>query len=128
MTSALAIHALSFQQVLCRGVFDLIHDPSHPCGYSMAKLLKQKLIWHSISNNMESWARSCIHCQSREVTRHTDSNITDSHPLSHQFAHILVDIISPLPSSESSQYLFTTIDRPTCWFEAVLKLEVSSSS
>ena len=115
---------------LHKRVCDLIHDLSHPSGHSTAKLLKQKFMWHGISSDAKcwAWARACIPCQSGKVTRHTELGIDDFHPPSRRFGHIHVDIVGPLPPSEGSQYLFTTIDRSTCWFEAVLISEASSST
>ena len=61
VTLALAAHALSFQHV-STDVFDLTHGLSYPSRHSMAKLLKQKFIWHSISSNTKCWARASISC------------------------------------------------------------------
>ena len=114
------------QHPIAQRVFDLIHGLFHPSGLSTAKLLKQKF-WHDMSDDTKQYARTCIPCQSNKVTRHTKSGISDFYT-PRRFGHIHMDIASPLLPSEGSRYLFITIDRSACRFEAVPMAEASSSS
>ena len=95
--------------VLCRCVFEMLHSLAHPFGHSAAKLMKQKFIWHDISDDARHQVRACIPCQTSNVTSHTESWFGQFHQPSCWFDLIHVDIIGPLPPSEGASYLFTII-------------------
>ncbi|KFD66796.1 hypothetical protein M514_20940 [Trichuris suis] len=70
-----------------------------------------------MQRDIAQWARSCVHCQQAKVHRHTKS-APKKFPLpSARFDHVHVDIVGPLPLSDSCKYLLTAVDRFTRWPE-----------
>jgi cleavage and polyadenylation specificity factor subunit 1 len=102
-----------------RRVFDLIHGISHPGIRTTQKLISSKFVWHSMSRDVRSWARSCMPCQRSKTTRHQNTGIGQFPLPRRRFGHIHVDIVGPLCSSQGQRYLFTIIDRSTRWLEAI---------
>ncbi|KAK3893660.1 hypothetical protein Pcinc_002532 [Petrolisthes cinctipes] len=113
---------------LRRHVFNLIHGLSHPSRRATTRLLTQKFIWHKISRDAGNWVRSCVPCQKSKVHRHTETSPGAFHQPQRRFAHIHVDVVGPLPSSDGHRYLFTIIDRSTRWPEAIPMANAKSTS
>ena len=111
-----------------RQVFDAVHGLAHPSRRSTARLMKEKFIWDSISKDAKNWTRACISCQRAKIHRHTESGIGSFPQPNRRFGHIHVDIVGPLPPSQSFKYLFTIIDRSTRWPEAVPMVDASTES
>ena len=78
--------------------------------------MRSKFIWHGINKDDHRWARCCVDCQT--VGRHTDTETGDFPQPSRRFGHH-VDVVGPLPPSDSFHYLFTATDRSTRWPEAI---------
>ena len=109
-------------------IFNLIHGLNHPSIRSSVRLITEKFVWHGISRDIRSWARSCDKCQRSKTHRHVESGIGNYATPRRRFCHIHVDVVGPLPISEGYRYLFTIIDRSTRWPEAVPLVEANAAS
>ena len=103
----------------CRTIFDSLHSLFHPGIRATQKLITACYVWPNINSDIRKWARSCLQCQCSKVHRHTVSPFsTFANPDAH-FDHIHIDLVGPLPPSQSYRYLLTYIDRFTRWPEAI---------
>ena len=86
---------------------------------STQKLITACYVWPNINSDVRKWARSCLQCQHSKVHRHTVSPFsTFANPYAH-FDHIHIDLVGPLPPSQSYRYLLTCVDCFTRWPEAI---------
>ena len=111
-----------------RQVFDAVHGLAHPSRRSTAKLMKEKFIWDSISRDAKNWTRACLSCQRSKIHRHTETGVGSFPQPNRRFGHIHVDIVGPLPPSQTFKYLFTIVDRSTRWPEAIPMINASTES
>ncbi|GFX30146.1 retrovirus-related Pol polyprotein from transposon opus [Trichonephila clavipes] len=56
-------------------MFQLIHGLAHPGIKSTVKLMTEKYVWSDIKKQVREWAKACIRCQKRKVSRHTKSKL-----------------------------------------------------
>ena len=113
---------------LRKKIFEMIHGLTHPSIRSSVRLITEKFVWHGISRDIRSWARTCDKCQRSKIHRHVESGIGSYATPRRRFCHIHVDIVGPLPVSNGYRYLFTIIDRSTRWPEAVPLEEANAAS
>ena len=66
-----------------------------------------------------NWCRTCHPCQSSKVQQHVHVPLQPRTLPDQCFGSFHVDIVGPLPESESMTYLFTIVDRYTRWAEAI---------
>ena len=69
--------------------------------------------------NIKAMVRSCHKCQKAKVAKHTKSPIGTFALPDARFAHIHIDFIGPLPSSNGNRFSMTIIDRFTRWPEVI---------
>jgi hypothetical protein len=96
---------------LRRQVFEHLHEAAHPGRRATLHLISYR--------DVTAWAKTCLSCQRAKVHRHVQ--VPPQHipvPTRH-FSHIHVDLVGPLPASKGYTYLFTIIDRPSRWPEAI---------
>ena len=72
-----------------------------------------------MKTDVRNWCRTCHHCQSSKVQRHVHAPLQPRTLPDRRFGSLHVDIVDPLPESESMTYLFTIGDRYTRWAEAI---------
>ena len=60
----------------------------------------------------------CHDCQQSKVHQHINAPLQTFPAPNSRFDSIRVDIVGPLPPPKGNTYLFTCIDRYTCWPEA----------
>nr|CDS33814.2 gag pol polyprotein [Hymenolepis microstoma] len=99
-------------QAYCRKIFDHFHGLSHPSTRATTKLIADRFVWKNI----------------RKVHRHTRSPLACAPLPEARFRHIHVDIVGPLPPSNSLSYILTRIDRFTRWPLAVALRDTSPAS
>ncbi|GFV13735.1 transposon Tf2-9 polyprotein [Trichonephila clavipes] len=71
-----------------------------------------------MNKDIHSWICSCIPCQRDKIQRHTNSELGHFKVPDARFHHLHLDIIGPLPPSQSFSYCLTAIDRFSRWPEA----------
>ncbi|GFX21676.1 hypothetical protein TNCV_1200561 [Trichonephila clavipes] len=99
-------------------VFSAMHNLSNPGIRRSVHLMKQRFVWPSISSDVAKWARHCLVCQKSKIHRHTRSPLSSFQEPSQRFDHVHLDLIGPLPPSNSYTYCLTMIDRFSKWPEA----------
>ncbi len=69
---------------------------------------------------MAVWCRDCVACNRAKITRHVQAPVQQMEVPSRRFSHIHVDLVGLLPvSKDGFSHLFTVVDRPTRWPEAI---------
>ena len=69
--------------------------------------------------DVRRWAWSCLQCQRAKVTRHTVTPLSTFNTSDARFDHVHINLVGPLPTSQSSTYLLMCIDQFTRWPEAL---------
>ena len=111
-----------------RKVFEVVHNLSHPSIRVTCTLVTRKFMWHGINKQVGAWAKACIACQTSKVHQHVKAPLSTFKVPSRRFDHINVDLVGPLPPSQGYTYLFTIVDRFTCWPEAIPLSDISAST
>ncbi|XP_068207469.1 uncharacterized protein [Palaemon carinicauda] len=113
---------------MCRQVFDIIHGLSHPLRRSTAQLVKPKFIWQGITKDAKDWVHAFTSGKTLKIHRHADSGVGTFPKPQRCFAHIHVDVVVPLPTSQGHHYLITVINHSTCWPKALPNETAMSAS
>ena len=111
-----------------RQVFDVVHGLAHPGVRATRRLMQARYIWKGMAHDVGEWVRQCVACQKAKVYRHIAAPLQEFQTPDERFSHIHVDVVGPLPVSRGCTYLFTVIDRFTCWPEAIPVAETSTVS
>ena len=77
--------------------------------------------------DIRSWCKHCQSCQANKINRHTRAPI-GTLPNRGKFKVIHIDLVGPLPEVSGKKFLFTMIDRETCWTEAIALREIGSKN
>ena len=102
-------------------VFSAVHNLAHPGIRATRRLIRGRFVWSKMSANIAAWCRDCQCCARGKVHKHVHTPVQVFVTPSRRFAHLHVDLVGPLPTSqEGYTHLFTIIDRTTCWPDAVL--------
>ena len=109
-----------------RTVFDNLHSLHHPGIRATQKLVRHRYIWPGMNKDVRSWARECPQCQRCKIQRHTRSPIAPISTPDERFAHVHIDLVGPLPSSQGYTHLLTMVDRFTRWPEAIPVADTSA--
>lgn len=104
---------------LRKPIFELIHNLSHPGRRATVKLITEKYIWKDMKTDIAKWTNSCIQCQKCKISRHNRSILDSFKGANQRFQHINIDLVGPLPLSNSFRYILTCIDRFSRWPVAI---------
>nr|CDS29570.1 gag pol polyprotein [Hymenolepis microstoma] len=104
-------------QAYRRKIFDHFHGLSHPSILAKTKLITDRFVWKNIRQDV----RYKIH-------KHILSPLSCFLLPKARFRHIHIDIVGPLPPSNSFTYILTCIDRFTRWPIAVPLRDTSVES
>jgi len=74
---------------------------------------KTNHVWPGVQKDYRTWARACMSCQRLRISSYVTTPLGDFAFPTSRFQHVHVDIVSPLPTSESSIYCLTAVDRFT---------------
>jgi len=100
-------------------LFQQYHDTAHPGIKRTRHLVSSRYVWPSLQKDVGNWTRTCINCQRSKIGRHTSAPVSPFDPSPHRLDHIHLDLIGPLPISNSNRYCLTMIDRASRWPEVV---------
>ena len=105
----------------CLAQKDFLFDPwpLTPLYITTPTIILDQFVWHGISKQITSKAKTCIVCQSSKIQQHIRSPLTDFKVPARRFGHINVYIVGPLPTSQGFTYLFTMVNRTTRWPEVI---------
>ena len=98
--------------------FHAIHDLHHPGFTATFALLRTKVIWPSMRQDIKLWVKQCLLCQQHKIHRHTKPTFIHF-PTGARFETLHLDLVGPLPPDNGFQYIMTMVDRKTRWFEAI---------
>lgn len=111
-----------------RGVFDRIHNLSHPGARATRKLLSERFVFKGMASKSNVWAKACHRCQQAKVSRHQRTPLSRPPTPTDRFAALHVDLVGPLPEVSGLKYIFTIVDRYTRYPEAIPIADATSSS
>ena len=100
-------------------IFSALHGISHPGVRASRRLISARFVWRGLANDVCDWCKSCLQCQGGKVFHHVHIRPEKIPVPFRRFAHVHVDLVGPLPSSNGFTYLFTCINRSTRWPEAL---------
>jgi cleavage and polyadenylation specificity factor subunit 1 len=114
---------------LLKDIFLHLHSISYPAGRLASRcLVSSWFVWRGLTNDITSWAKSCLHCQRSKIHRHTRL-LPQPIPINQQgFAHFHIDLVGPLQYSSGCNHIFTIIDRTSKWMEALPLSETSAEA
>ena len=92
-------------------MFDTVHCLSNPGANTTVKLIS-KFVWHRLSKQVRTWAKTCLDCQCAKVHGHVMAPLNSPSP-QQRSDHVHVDLVGPLPPFQGYTYLFTVVDRFT---------------
>lgn len=105
--------------VFKRSVFDNVHNLAHVGPKATLRQLSKYVVWFNMKKDVQGWAKSCHECNVSKIHRHTRTPIGHFSPPPERFAHVHVDLVGPLNSSNGKRYILTCIDRYSRWPVAV---------
>jgi Integrase zinc binding domain len=101
-------------------IFNAIYGLAHPGIRASRRLIASRFVWPNLVKDVAAWCKSCQQCQRAKVTVQPAAAAQPIPVPLARFSHVHVDLVGPLPRSNSGQaYLLTVVDRSTRWAEAI---------
>ena len=107
-------------------MFEVHQETGHQAWENTYKMLKGKVYWPSLRQDVKDWITQCYECRSRRVPNQPQTPI---HPLKIQevFASWHLDNTGPLPKTESgNEYTITARESNSRWFIAKAVKEINA--
>ncbi len=107
--------------------FDAFHNLAHASTRATRRLIGARAVWRGMNSDVASWVRDCQQCCRGKVTGQPAAPVQPIHVPGKRFSH--VNLVGPLPVAEDgSTYVFTMVDRCSCWLEAVLLRNIEAKT
>ena len=102
-----------------RKVFNSLHGLGLLSHRATKPLINSRFVWQKMNTDIANWLRYCTGCQAAKVSRHNKPVFGEFEKPTERFDHVHVDLVGPLPYSDSFKYLLACVDRFTRWPEAI---------
>jgi transposase InsO family protein len=102
-----------------QAVFQHLHGIAHPGRLATRRLISSRFVWPGLSKDVTAWARECAACQQSKIHRHFQVCPKSIPDPQRRFAHIHIDLVTPLTPSNGFNHILTVIDRTSRWTEAI---------
>ena len=83
--------------------------------------VSSEFVWPCINKEITNWCKLCLDCHQSKVSQHTHTPLQNFEEQDYHSNHLHLDIVATYPPSQGFTYLFTIIDRFTCWTETIPK-------
>ena len=93
-----------------RKVFSNSHSLGHPSHRATKPLINTRFVWHGMNIDIGRWCRTCKGCQTAKVSRHNTPVFGKFTKPTERFDHVHIDIVGPLPYSESYHELSPPVE------------------
>ena len=87
-----------------RKVFNSLHGLGHPSHRATKPLINSRFVWQKMNTDIANWCRYCTGCQAAKVSRHNKPVFGKFEEPIERFDHVHVDLVGPLPYSDSFKY------------------------
>jgi hypothetical protein len=105
---------------LRRRIFTAVHSLAHPGERATRRMMASRYLWPGLAADIKKCCKECQHCAPAKVTTQFKVAVQPIAVPLLRFSHLHVDLVGPLPTSlEGFTHIFTVMDRPTRWCEAV---------
>ena len=94
-------------------VFQIFHKPIHSGSEKTIELVARHYYWPSMVEDITHWASHCPKCQRNKITRHNRQRLSNFPHEPGRLNVVHLDLVGPIPNSESHQYIITMRDRNT---------------
>ena len=114
-----------------RKVFNSLHGLGHPSHTATKPLNNSRFGWHKMNSDIANSCRYCTlctGCQTAKVSRQNRSVFRKFEEPTERFDHVHVDLVGPLPYSNSFTYLLTCVDRFTRCAEAISIIDIRAKT
>ncbi len=102
---------------------------AHACTRATKRLMAARVIWGGLNSDVAAWVKNCQQCERAKASRQHTAAVQPIAIPARRFTHIHVDIVGPLPAATcGSNYLFTVVDRSSCWLEALPMPDITATS
>ena len=99
--------------------FQLVHSLAHTGPRPIQRAIAKQFVWHGMQKGVRQWCKECHQCHASKIHRYVGAPLVTGMPPSGRFRSLHLNLVGPLPTSESMTYLLAIIDRYTRWPELI---------
>jgi hypothetical protein len=111
-----------------QAVFQHIHGIAHPGRLATRRLISSRFVWPRLSREVTAWVREFAACQQSKIYRYFQVHPEPIPVPQCRFAHIHIDLLSPLTHSNGFNHILTVLDRTSRWMEALPLANTTSAA
>ena len=100
--------------------------PSRTKGHG--EKVEESYYWPGMKEDISTYVKQCMDCQVCKPQKAIRPPVDHRPILEGRFKDLQIDVVGPLPPSETMRYLLTVFDRTTRWIEALPMTEATSST